>query len=538
MNFKKTQLALALSLLLQFPTLIEAQSTSYEAGHEAMHKQQYQKALEKFKEAETDENYSDSSLYWQSYALFKMNQGAVARRTLKKLVDNYPDSRWIDDAEILALEYDAKKDQLKYFEKNTEKQLKEIELSDELRLFAIQQLMFKDAEKGLSLAKELLEKSEDHKIKSNALELMGISEADEASRYLYEFIVENNHKGLQENLAQITGQAMELKRQAIQMLGMRDNMKSYDMLKDLYHKSTNKDIKSSIIESFIHASDHKQLLKMLEKEKDQDLNEQMIRLLGVMGAQDELREMAKHISKQANKKALLDALALSGDKQSIKSMIEQSQDPQVKLDAIQSLIMLDDENIDDYLFNLYQKSNDKAIKEEIINVFIATESDSGKIKQLIDDEQNDSVKVRLLESLMVMEDKGTLLQLLSTESNTHQRKEIINLLGVMGAYNELQKIYHDSDHKQQRQIIEAISIDGTMGREEFFYSAYHNGDKAHRKAVINAFMISENTPALLHLLKNEKDPSLKKSLIQTISMTDPEYLLNNLEKSQSVGEKQ
>ncbi len=539
MNFKRTQLTLALTLLLQFPTLIEAQSTSYEAGHEAMHKQQYQKAYEQFKEAEADENYTDSSLYWQSYALFKMNQGAVARRTLKKLVENYPNSRWIDDAEILAVEYDSKKEHVKNLQKSTGKQLKELQVNEELRLFTIQQLMFKDAVKGLDLVKELLEKSEDHKIKSNALQLMGISEADDASRYLYEFIIEQDHKGLQQNLEHITEQAMDLKRQAIQMLGMRDNLKSNGMLEDLYDKSNNKQIKSSIIDSFIHASNHKQLVKMMAKEKDQELNEKMIRLLGVIGAKDELKKVAKSLSGQKNKRVLLDALALSGDDQSIKSMIEHSTDQQVKLDAIRSLIVLDDENIDEYLFDLYKKSNDSVIKAEIINVFIATESDSGKIKQLIDQEQDEGIKARLVESLMIMEDKEGLLEILSSESNTRQRKKIIDLLGVMGAYDELQQLYsQNNDPDQQNHIVEAIALDGTKSREVFFYAAYQNGDKRHKQAVINAFMVSDNTAALVHLFENEKDPALKKSLIQTISMTDPEYLLKNLEKIHSTGEQQ
>ena len=537
MNFKKTQLAVTLSLLLHFPTLISAQNTHYEAGHESMHKQQYEKAYEQFKEAESDQNYTDSSLYWQSYALFKVNQDAVARRTLEKLFSDYPKSRWIDDAKVLALEHGVEKNRLKPLDKGAEKTMKEAQLDEELRLFAIQQVMFKDSSKGLALVKELLGQSTNHQIKLNALQLLGIVDSDEATRYLYDFVDKNDQSVGQGDQQKIIMQAQDLKRQAIQMLGIRNSKESHKMLQKLYEKNPDKHIKSSIIDSFIHQNNNKQLMKMLAKEKDHELNEQMIRLLGVMGAREELRELAKASAKEQHKKALLDAMALSGDVESIKSMIESSEIQQEKIDAINSLVILNDENVQEYLSTLYEDVDEQQIKEEIINVFIATDTDAEVIEKLIEKEQNDVIKARLIDSLMVMDDKKTLMHLLDSESNLGHRHDIINALGVMGAGNELQIIFNDhKDNKTRHQILEAIAFNGTSGRESFYYQAYKDGDEQIKQAVINAFMISENTSALIHLLKLEKSPSLKKSLIQTIGMTDPDYFLKKIEAQHNKGE--
>jgi len=378
MNFKQTKLAIGLSLLIILPSLVNAQNENYEAGQKAMHSKQYEKAYAHFKKAESDKEYTDAALYWQSYVLYKNKQDAKARRAIEKLIENHPDSKWIDDAEFLVLENDLENNlpniaeleqELNSLEKLNEEKIHEVMgLNEELKLYAIQQLMFKDEVKGLALVKDMLKNTKNMQVKMNALQLMGINESEQATKELYEFIQQNK--------------VIELQNQAIHMLSLRDSLKSNEMLLELYEKDINKELKSSIIQGFIHSDDHKKLLELIEKENDTDLSHQMIQMLGVKGATEELKKLSKTIKGSDNQAALIHALALSGDSQSIKDMIANSHETEIKKQAVQSLIILDDD-LGTYLDDLYNQIDDPILKNEIITVFIATGKSPKNIQNLI-----------------------------------------------------------------------------------------------------------------------------------------------------------
>jgi len=492
---------------MQLPA--QAQNKHYELGQQAMHEQQYQKAFELFKQAEPDEKYTDAALYWQSYVLFKNKQDAKAKRTIKKLIKNHPKSQWLDDAKILALEHDIEKNQM------NEAELESLELSEELKLFAIQQLMHNNEEKGLPLVKKMLQESKDKSIKMNALQLMGISDAEEATEYLYDFILKEKE--------------FELKNQAIQMLSLRDSLQGNELLMQLYQKENNKQLKSSIIQGFIHSDDHKKLLEMLKVEKDKELSLQMIHLLGIMGANQELKDISKTIKDQDSKRALIQALALSGDGESIKDMIENSDDRKFKIEAIHSLIILDDDNTENYLFELYDKFKDVELKREVISVFIATDVNSDKILSLFKNETSSELKSKLIETLMILEDEQGLIQALELETDEDSKQKILQMLGVMGATDALAKLYNDNMNiETQRQIIHSMGLHESDQSEAFLKKAYKTDNADIKRAVIQALMIQDDAHTLITLLKQETDNDLKKELIRTISMINPDYILDKL----------
>ena len=507
MNFRKTKLAISLTLLMQLPVL--AQNSHYEAGQKAMHNQQYQKAYEQFKQAESDKKYTDAALYWQSYVLFKNNHKAKAKRILKRLIKKYPDSQWIDDAQILALEHSTETN----FNNATD--LEKLELNEELKLYAIQQLMHNNPDKALPLVKNILNNTTDQSVKLNALQLMSISDAKETAQYLYDFILKEKEQ--------------TLKNQAVQMLSLRDSMQSSQLLMQLYQQEHNKQLKSSIIQGFIHSDDHEKLARLLDKEQDNELSKQIIQLLGVMGASEELKKISKTIKGDENKSTVIEALALSGDGQSIKDMIENNVNKEFRLKAIRSLIILDDDNTENYLFELYSKFKDIELKREVISVFIATDSDPLKIQALMKNETNKELKSKLIESLMAMDSEQGLLQALKTETNNESKHKIIQMLGAMDATDALNDVYHaNMDAEIQKQIILAMGLADQDQDKVFFDKAYKTDNLEIKQAVIQALMLQDDAETLVKLLKKETDNNLKREIIRTISMIDSDYILNNL----------
>ena len=532
MNFKQTKLAIGLSLLIILPSFVNAQNENYEAGQKAMHAKQYESAYAHFKKAESDKEYTDAALYWQSYVLYKNKQDAKAKRTIEKLFENHPNSKWIDDAEFLVLEHDLEHKlpnmvelelELKKFKKlKSINSIENIELNEELKLLAIQQIMFEDEIKGLKLVKEMLSKTDDLQVKMNALQIMGINESEQATKELYEFINKNK--------------VIELQNQAVQMLSLRDNLKSNELLINLYEKNPDKELKSSIIQGFIHTENNKNIVELIEKEQDQLLQQQMIEILGIKGASEELKRLSKTLKGVQHQVGLINALALSGDSQSIKNMIETSKDVEIKRQAIQSLIILDDD-LGTYLDDLYNKIDDPVLKNEIISVFIAIGKSPKGIQELIKKETNQEIKSQLIHALMAMDDKQELLKVLKVEQDQHAKIEIIHMLGAMGAAEELKKL-HESSHDEdlKLEIIQALGIHGSQHNEEFLNQTYDSDNKQVKHSVIEAYMIEGNTEALVQLLNKEEDLEIKKHILQTISMFDPEYILNKLEKTNNKGE--
>ena len=63
-------------------------------------------------------------------------------------------------------------------------------------------------------------------------------------------------------------------------------------------------------------------MKMMENEKDIDLNHQMIQLLGIFGATKQLEKLSERYTDEESRRALMQALAISGDSKVLMKMIE------------------------------------------------------------------------------------------------------------------------------------------------------------------------------------------------------------------------
>jgi hypothetical protein len=512
--FKKLILTIALTAALITPSY--AQNTSYDAGQKAMHQQNYQKAYENFKKAETDAKYKEASMYWQAYALFKTRQSSKAKRILKQQLKEFPNGRWSDSAQVLIFENSSKSKRVESPERPEPPERPERperpELSEDLRLYALEQMFFNNPDKGLPLVIELIEKSNNKQAKFNGLQLLGISDSDLAQDYLYKFIQKSKDKDLSQH--------------AIQMLSMRNNKQSNKMLSNLYDKVQDKQIKSSIIQGFIHSEDGDQLMNLMNKESDKDLNSQIIQLLGIIGAKDKLAELANTLTDLDSKKDLMQALAISGDSQSLIKMIENTKDLELKIEAIESLAIVDEEKIQDYLLDMYSKTKELKIKNALSHAFIVNDVEAKKVIDLIQIEKNLESKHDLLESLIAIGEETELVELYELEKDLLTKQKIIEVLGVQGASEQIISLYANMQELDtKKQALHALAIDGGKASEKFLIKSYKNGDKEIKGTVIESLMIQDSSIALSELLKAETDIELKKKLIQAISMTGGYELL-------------
>lgn len=478
----------------------------YELGKMSIRSKDWRDAIEAFRKAVRSPRLKEASMYWQAYSHYQIRQKAQAKRLLERLIENYSDSQWVDDARVLLLEHGD----------GNEPGSHEGVLDDEeLKLFVLQQIMYNKPEIALPKVYEMLEQSKSERVKENAIQMLGISDSDQVVDYLFRFITNESNQNLQH--------------QAIQMLSLRDSKKSRSKLKQLYDSSQEHEIKSAIIQGFIHHDDNQQLIAMLKQEQDPELSLDLIRMLGIKGESVALKNMYE-VSKGEQRRAILEALALSGDADYLYYIIDNETDQEIRNQAIQSLIMVDDNDMSDYLVKLYEKANDESEKDVISSVFIATDIEPDAIVRILKNERSQDRKHQLINVLMAMDEVEALQKLYQQETDAEMKSVIIRQFGMMDESDVLMDLYKDDPSLVNDQsFFQAFGMSSSDIDEGFLMARFKEGNEQVKQGVLQALMMKDNAEVMVKLLKTEKDHEIKKQIIRMIGVTDPDALIDAIE---------
>ncbi len=483
----------------------QAAKEAYDFGKMSMQSKDWHDAIDSFRKAAKNKRLKPASNYWEAYSLYQIKQRAQAKRLLERLVRNHPESEWVDDAKVLLFEHGD----------GDEDGTHQAALDEELKLFTLQQIMFNNPEKALPKVYEMLENSNSERVKMNAIQLLGISDSEAVVDYLFRFIEQENNEGLQH--------------QAIQMLSMRGGEASQAKLKKLYLNSQSQDVKAAIIQGFIHHDDSSELVALLKQENDPELSLYLIRMLGIKEESAALKDIYK-TAQGEQKRAILEALALSGDAEYLYDVIDNERNQDIRNQAIHSLIMVDDDDMGDYLARLYKNASDSSEKDAIVSVFIATDVEADVIIDIYQNENSAERKHSLLNTLMAMDSVSGLKAVYASESNPEVKADIIRLFGVMDATDVLMGLYEaDPELANNRSFFEAFGMSSSELNEGFLMDRFKAGDEEVKAGVLHALMMQDNSNAMVKLLKTEKNHEVKKMIIKMIGITNPDALLDAIE---------
>jgi len=162
---------------------------------------------------------------------------------------------------------------------------------------------------------------------------------------------------------------------------------------------------------------------------------------------------------------------------------------------------------------------------------------------------NVSVKKRVLQAWMVSGERARILTAATGEKDPELRGAAIQQLGVMGAQDELSKLYaQETDKNVKRRILQAMFVGGNaerliqlaktepdaelrrvairnlgvMGKERTgaalleIYNA--EKDPELRKAVLEGLFIQGHAESLVSLARKEADPALKRRIVEKLSL--------------------
>jgi len=398
-------------------------------------------------------------------------------------------------------------------------------MDEDLRLFALAQLMDRDPERALPLVLVTLKRTRSESVRGDTLFLLGMSDDPRA----------------QEAIAQIArdGSNPELQASAIHMLGVSGNTPSIELLSDLYRESGSKDVKQAVIQAYMVADDSGDmvdtLVGLLQTEQDPELQTGIIRTLGLMDATDELRQIYPTLNSQETRKAALEAYFLAGDTETLRQVLETETDPELRITAIRGIAMEDDEGSVALLESAYDKAASLEEKKAILESLGMMDDAEDLAMKIVRTESNTELRRDAIHMLGVMEATDAMAELYAGIDEKELRKSVLESMMIADDIDGLQKVLQSEDDAEMRaQAIQMLAVSDDDDAAEYLVGLYPSASRTEKEAIIQSMMIMENARGLIGLLKTETDPELKREMLQMLTIMDSEesdqYLFEMLEK--------
>ena len=242
---------------------------------------------------------------------------------------------------------------------------------------------------------------------------------------------------------------------------------------------------------------------------------------------DKLKERALFVLSQSNSKQAQDLIGQIARGQS---------NPTLQVKAIRMLAMRGKQSVD-VLADIYQHTSNDAVKKAILQSYFMTGSPD-KLVEAVHNESNPELVKTAVQSLGVMGATAQLQALYNETKSREVKERIISSLipaGRKGAEVLATIATTEQDPDLRRKAIRNLGIAGGPELVPKLVATYqNNADPETKKAAVQALFLAGDAHDLVTLAKAEKDPALKQSIVQQLSiMHSPEataYMLEILNK--------
>lgn len=505
------QLALASVLAT---TALMAQ-TPYDEGQKALREQRWMDAAGQFEQAsKTDKDQADAAVYWTAYAYFKAGRKNEADRELRRLERKYPQSRWVKEGQALRIEHQDPAESIEQVTSDGSA------LDEDLRIFALAQMMERSPERALPLVLDLIRDSESQQIRQDALFVLALSEEPAAQQALAGLARDSSDP--------------ELQISAIHILGSASTETSLALLAEMYTDTAPPEVKKALIHAHIAGDEPGVLVAILKSEQNPELQREIIHALGAMDATGEIQAIYPTLSNRDNRIAAIEAFSIAGDSTMLKQVLDSETDPELRTVAIHGIGMADGTDSADYLQSLYETASDEE-KSTILEALTMMDDAQDLAMQIVATEKNPELQRKAIHVLGIIDGTEKLGELYVSLNSLESRKAVLEAMSMADDSDGLLKVLQtEQDAELRAAAIRYLAITGGDSAAENLGSLYSSGSREEKNAVIEAMMIMEDAEALIGLLKQESDPELKRKMLQMLTLMDSEesdkYLFEMLEK--------
>jgi tetratricopeptide (TPR) repeat protein len=305
-------------------------SGSYDSATRLLDERRYDDAIARFDRiiaAKTDR--ADRSLYWKAYALNRLGRRDDALAAIAQLRKDYPQSRWLNDAQ--ALEVEVRQGSGQPVSPDTE-------ANEDLKLMAINGLMSADPERALPLLEGLLKGNTAPRLKDRALFVITQSNSPRAKQILADYAKGAGNPDLQAR--------------AIRYVGMTASAESQQQLTSIYSSTSDPEVKREVIRALMTGRARDPLFNLAKTEKDTELRAEAIRQLGAMRASDQLAQLYASESDQKVKENIIRSLRSANDAKAMVDIARKETNPELKKAIVSNLSTMKSKEATDYLMEL------------------------------------------------------------------------------------------------------------------------------------------------------------------------------------------
>jgi TolA-binding protein len=336
----------------------------YRSGTNAVDEHRYERALENFDRVIADKwGRADGAYYWKAYALNKLGKRDEALAALAEIPKQFPQSRWIGDANALKVEIQ---------QASGNPVSPESQSDEDLKLIAISAVMSGEPDRAIPLLEKLLSDPKNNLgLKSRALFVLAQSRSDKAREIVLQYAK--------------SGANPDLQIRAVQYLGTFRSPASQQALADVYAANTDVAVRRAVLRSMATSRDSAHLFAAAKSESNADLRREAIRSLGSMQAANELGQLYAAETATDLKEAILSSLMASRGSDKLLEIAKSEKNAELRGDAIRYLGSMRNEKSGDALASLYAGETDKNVKAQIIR----TLGSQGAGKQLVEITRNE-----------------------------------------------------------------------------------------------------------------------------------------------------
>lgn len=256
------------------------------------------------------------------------------------------------------------------------------DVSEELKEAAVEALITAPPERALPLARKVLDGDHSDNIKEKALFVLSQIDDSEAQSTLLQYA---------------TSGSGELREEAIRMIGIGGNEDSLAQLRQVYENGDT-NVREAVLEALMIADDKATVFEIATTAEGEDY-ENAVDMLGVMNATAELRELR---NRRGASEELIDAYAISGDFEALRDLANESDDPEIKSEAIEAMGMVGGDEVGPVLVQFYRDATDDEIREAALDGLMISGDDEA-VMELYRATDDPSQKKELLERLVIMD---------------------------------------------------------------------------------------------------------------------------------------
>lgn len=253
---------------------------------------------------------------------------------------------------------------------------------EELQIAAMEALIAAPADRAVPIATRVVRGNYSDEVKERALFVLSQVDTDEAQGLLIEVAKSGSP---------------ELRSEAIRMVGIGGNDDSLALLSEVY-VAGDADIREAVLEAYLIADDADAVARIAENASSEEEFEEAVETLAAMGAREHLRAL----SGGKPSEALIEALAISGDVDGLRTIATDGSDPELQKHAIEALGIVGGDDVNTLLMEIYRGSTSEDIHEAALEGMLISGYDAG-VLELYRSSQDPDEKRQLLEMLVIMD---------------------------------------------------------------------------------------------------------------------------------------